>query len=78
MFWKKIMPACIEDFPWSGDLSKCSNEKEWGKGLKGKVNKMDEREFDLFLAEVVMAAAKKQIMGVDLTEKIEFLKALRD
>jgi len=71
------MPACIEGFSWSGDLSGCSSEKEWGKGLKAKVKKMDESEFDLFLAAVVMTAAKKQIMGVDLTEKVEFLKALR-
>lgn len=72
------MPVCIEDFPWSGDLSDCSSEKEWGKGLKAKIKKMDESEFDLFLAGVVMVAAKKQIMGTDLTEKIEFLKALRE
>lgn len=72
------MPACIEGFSWSGDLSKCSNEKQWGEGLKSRVRKMDEAEFDLFLAEVVMTAAKKQIMGVDLTEKIEFLKALKE
>lgn len=72
------MPACIENFSWSADLSKCSSEKEWGKGLKSRVKEMDEAEFDLFLAEVVMTAAKKQIMGVDLTEKIEFLKALKE
>lgn len=71
------MPACIESFSWGGDLSKCSSEKEWGKGLKGKIKKMDEKEFDLFLAEVVMTAARKQVMGVDLTEKVEFLRALR-
>lgn len=72
------MPACIEGFSWSDDLSKCSSEKQWGEGLKSRVKKMDEAEFDLFLAEVVMTAAKKQIMGVDLTEKIEFLQALKE
>ena len=72
------MPACVESLSWSGDFSKFSSEKEWGAGLKSRVKKMDEAEFDLFLAEVVMTAAKKQIMGVDLTEKIEFLKALKE
>jgi len=71
------MPACVENFSWGSDLSDCGTEEEWGKGLKSEVKKMDEGEFDLFLAEVVMVAARKQIMGVDLTEKIEFLKALR-
>jgi len=48
-----------------------------GAGLKSRLKKMDEAEFDLFLAEVVMTAARKQIMGVDLTEKVEFLRDLR-
>lgn len=71
------MPACVENFSWGSGLSDCATEEEWGKGLKSEVKKMDEGEFDLFLAEVVMLAARKQIMGVDLTEKIEFLKGLR-
>ena len=71
------MPACIESLSWTGDFSKFSSEKQWGVGLKSRLKKMDEAEFDLFLAEVVMTAARKQIMGVDLTEKVEFLRDLR-
>ena len=51
--------------------------KKWQDGIKAKVAAMDEDEFDLFLAGVVMAASKAQMMGVMLTEKIEYFRSLR-
>lgn len=53
------------------------SQKKWQDGIKTKVQAMDDDEFDLFLAGVVMAASKAQLMGVSLTEKIEYFRALR-
>ena len=46
-------------------------------GLKKVVRKMDEDEFNVFLAQVVIKASSKQIMGLDLTKQILAIKALR-
>ncbi|KKU05650.1 MAG: hypothetical protein UX08_C0003G0006 [Candidatus Collierbacteria bacterium GW2011_GWB1_45_35] len=51
--------------------------KRYQEGLKAKIKAMDENEFDLFLAAVVMQASRDQMMGVNLTEKVGFLRGLR-
>lgn len=71
------MPSLATKFEWGKDLCGISKSEQWEKGLKSVIKEMDGDEFNLFLAQVVMAAASKQIMGVDLTEKIQFLKSLR-
>lgn len=72
------MPASIENYSWSKDFSSAMSQKKWQDGIKAKVSAMDDDEFDLFLAGVVMAASRAQIMGVALTEKIEYFRELRD
>ena len=54
-----------------------TSQKKWESGLKSKIKAMDEAEFDLFLAGIVMSASKLQLMGVTLTEKINLFRELR-
>jgi hypothetical protein len=77
LFWSKVMPASIVNYSWSKDFSADMSAKKWQDGIKAKVAAMDEDEFDLFLAGVVMAASKAQMMGVTLTEKVEYFRSLR-
>jgi len=77
LFWNKVMPACISNYPWSKDFAPNMSPKKWEEGIKSKIKTMDDSEFDLFLACVVMGASKEQMMGVSLTEKIEFFRNLR-
>lgn len=77
LFWSKVMPASIVDYSWSKDFTASMSTKKWQEGIKAKVEAMDYDEFDLFLAGVVMAASRAQIMGVALTEKIEYFRSLR-
>jgi len=76
-FWDKAMPAAVANYDWGEKISKLKTQKAWKEDLKRRLKKMDRAEFDLFLAAVVMEAAKKQIMGTDLTEKVEMLRKLR-
>ncbi len=71
------MPAAISIYDWGEEVCKLKTQKAWKASLKDKIKKMDRAEFDLFLASVVMEAAKKQIMGTILTEKIDLFKELR-
>lgn len=76
-FWSKVMPAAIANYSWAGDFGPETTEEAWKKGLAKRIKSMDESEFDLFLAGVVMNSAREQMMGVDLTEKINYFRSLR-
>jgi len=78
VFWNKIMPACISKYSWSKEFSAEMSPKKWQENIAAKVKAMDENEFDLFLACMVMQASKDQMMGVGLTEKVAFFRSLRD
>lgn len=71
------MPAAVAGYDWGEEICKLKTQKAWRAKLKTKLKKMDRKEFDLFLSAVVIEAAKKQVMGVDLTEKVEMLRELR-
>lgn len=77
IFWDKAMPVAVSGYSWGEEICKLKTQKAWKASLKPKLKKMDKGEFDLFLAAVVMEAAKKQVMGVDLTEKVEMFRELR-
>lgn len=77
LFWNKIMPVAVANYPWGGEFSAEMSPKKWEKNIAEKIVKMSEDEFDLFLAAVVMQASKAQMMGVILTEKITFFRSLR-
>lgn len=76
-FWNKVMPACVSNYPWGGEFSADFSAKKWEKGLKTKLQAMDDAEFDLFLAGVVMSSSKVLLMGKDLTDKINLFRELR-
>lgn len=76
-FWKDVMPACVSTYAWGRELMGCKTQEAFEKGLKKQVKAMDEGEFDLFMAAIVMEAARKQIMGIDLTTQVGFLRDLR-
>ncbi len=78
LFWSKVMPASIANYSWSKDFSVGMSAKKWQQGIKEKIQAMDDDEFDLFLAGVVMSASREQMMGVVLTEKIEYFRSIRD
>ena len=71
------MPVCVANYPWGKLLAGCGTVEAFEKSLKKQVRMMDESEFDLFLAGIVMESARKQIMGVDLTAQVELLRGLR-
>lgn len=75
-FWKAILPGLEDQFSLEKGLA-ASKLADLEKGLKRAIKKMDNDEFNLFLAQVVIKASGKQIMGVDLTAQIMALKELR-
>ncbi|NCP47358.1 hypothetical protein COT86_04530 [Candidatus Collierbacteria bacterium CG10_big_fil_rev_8_21_14_0_10_43_36] len=77
LFWTKIIPECVAKYPWGGEFTAKMSLKRYQEGIKSKIKAMDENEFDLFLAAVVMQASRDQMMGVNLTEKVGFLRGLR-
>ncbi|MBI1872146.1 hypothetical protein HYS10_01870 [Candidatus Collierbacteria bacterium] len=76
-FWKQILPDLKDQFGLEGKLTISSRVSDWEKSIKKAIKKMDQDEFNLFLAQVVIKASSKQIMGVDLTAQIQALKELR-
>lgn len=77
VFWKQILPDLIGQFKLGGGLTGSTKVADWEKSIKKAIQKMDVDEFNLFLAQVVIKASSKQIMGVDLTAQIQSLKELR-
>jgi hypothetical protein len=77
LFWTKVMPNSVNKYPWGGEFSKVKSVKGWEEGLAKRIKKMDDSEFNLFLACVVMTSGQAQYMGVDLSEKIQLFKELR-
>lgn len=76
-FWMEVMPGLVTRFCWEKSVLVKFEKEGWEKCLRGMIKKMDDDEFNLFMAQVVMTAASKQIMGVDLTAQIGLIKALR-
>jgi len=76
-FWEVVAPALIDHFEWGKELASKVGKASWERDLQTVVMGMDDDEFNLFMAQVVMAAASKQIMGVELTKRIELLKKMR-
>ena len=72
------MPVAVAGYSWGEELCKLRTQKVWKAFLKPRLKKMNVKEFDLFLASVVMEAAKKQVMGVDLTEKVDMFRELKN
>jgi hypothetical protein len=75
-FWKLILPEIAPRF----DVSKVNTKGSIATletSLKKVIKNMDVDEFNVFLAQVVIKASSKQIMGIDLTKQIMAIKALK-
>jgi len=72
------MPIAVANYDWSEEYFRIKTQKGWKAFLKTRLKKMDRAKFDLFLSAMVIEAAKKQVMGVDLTEKVELMRELRN
>ncbi len=70
------MPACLAGLHGESGLVESSVE-EWEASLQEVLQKMDETEFNIFLAQVVIKASGQQIVGLQLTEGVAWLKELR-
>lgn len=75
-FWKAVLPGLEAQFDLEKGLA-AKNLSTLEKGLKKTIDKMDNDEFNLLMAQVVIKASAKQIMGVDLTAQIMALRELR-
>lgn len=75
-FWKVVLPDLSVQFGLEKVNTKGS-VRALEMGLRKVINKMDEDEFNVFLAQVVIKASSKAIMGVDLTKEISLIRALR-
>ncbi len=71
------MPECVSIYPWGREFSGKMGAKKIQEEVSSRVRKMTDDEFDLFLSAVVMQSSKDQMMGVALTEKIQFFRSLR-
>lgn len=76
-FWTAVMPGLAAHFCWEDSVLAKFEKDGWEKCLKGVIKGMDDEEFNLLMAQIVMRAAAKQIMGVDLTAQIDAVKAMR-
>lgn len=77
-FWKHILPDLAVRFELGKEVTQATRVADLERGLKKVIKKMDDDEFNVFLAQVVIRASAKQIMGVDLTKQIESLQGLRE
>ncbi len=71
------MPECVSAYPWGRDFSTKMSAKKIQEEVSSRVRKMSDDEFDLFLSAVVMQSSKDQMMGLPLTEKIQYFRSLR-
>ena len=71
------MPSCVATFDWGKNYSSDFGTKKAQADLAKRIKSMSDDEFDLFLSCVVMGSSKAQIMGLVLTEKIQFFRSLR-
>lgn len=72
------MPECVASFEWGGKLTKGKGEISWKKAIKEQVNGMDDQDFDVFLAQVVIKASGKGVVGKDLSDIVEVIRGLRE
>lgn len=76
-FWNKVITACVTEFPWGENALKQAKSKGWPKTMAGYLRDMDEAEFKIFLAKVVIEASGQGVVGADLSAQIEALRELR-
>jgi hypothetical protein len=76
-FFKTIVPGCFEATEKNQKLIGLLRSQGIEQSFIEHLQKMDEAEFRVLLARVVISASSKGVVGADLTEKIAFLSELR-
>lgn len=76
-FWTNVMTVCVSEFSWGEEALKQVKAKNWQKTFASFVKDMDEAEFKVFLAKVVIEASGQGVVGTDLTDHINTLRDLR-
>ena len=76
-FWNEVVPECVSRFEWGSGLKKLEGKVKVQKTLKTVLKDLDEAEFDLFTAQLVIKASALGVVGVELTEIIGWFKELR-
>ncbi len=76
-FWNKVVPDCVRGFEWGSGLGVFESRVELQKSLKSMVHGLDEAEFDVFTAQLVIKASGMGVVGVELTEIVNWFKELR-
>lgn len=72
------MPDCVSGLSWGKELGNIEGEEEWKKTLESNLCELDEEEFDVFLAQLVIKASGKGVVGKDLTGTIELMREWRN
>jgi hypothetical protein len=75
-FWTSIVPVCLADAKDGEKLAGLLRSKGLNKSFSQYLKNLDESEFNLFLAKLVIKASGQGVVGVQLTEKIGQLKEM--
>ena len=75
-FWNEIVPECAKSFKWGENLA-VGSKTELQKSLKSVVKNLDEAEFDVFTAQLVIKASGMGVVGAELTEIVTWFQGLR-
>ena len=75
-FWNEVVPQCAKNFKWGENLV-TSSKIELQKSLKSVVKNLDEAEFDVFTAQLVIKASGMGVVGAELTEIVTWFQELR-
>lgn len=74
----KIVPVCLAALNKDSGMVEVGQIEKWESSLKEILQKMDTAEFNVFLAQVVIKSSGQQIVGLQLTEGVAWLKELRN
>lgn len=77
LFWTNIVPVCLADIKNGEKLAASLRSVGLSKSFTQFIRGLDEAEFNLLLAKVVIKASGQGIVGLALTEKISVLKEIR-
>lgn len=72
------MPACLAEMHKDDGLVDCVQIEKWEVSLKEIIKKMDNSEFNILMAQMVIKASGQGIVGLDLTAGVAWLKELRN
>lgn len=76
-FWGEVVPGCVGGFEWGAGFEKLRGRVLVQNSLEEVLKGLDEAEFDLFTAQLVIKASGMGIVGTELTEIIGWFREVR-